>query len=290
METIELWPLSQGEIDGGGDGFVDHIFDVGSDLRHTTDEDRGSYVERLVRGGFPEAVARTGNRRSRFFDSYISDLINRDVMQLSALDKLPQIQALINMTAQRSGQLMVPANLAKQLGVTQQTVSRHLQLLEEVFLVKHIPAWTRRISARATSTKKAAMVDSGIATHVLGLDSRALRRISNPLGPLLEGFVTMEIARQLTWSATRAQLFHYRTKDQVEVDIVLETPRGQVVAFEVKASSTVRREDFAGLRHLAERVGDDFLVGGVLHTGRETLSFGPNLLAIPIAAIWEMPA
>jgi predicted AAA+ superfamily ATPase len=91
----------------------------------------------------------------------------------------------------------------------------------------------------------------------------------------------MEIARQLTWSQERAELFHYRTKDKVEVDIVLENRRGEVVAMEVKASATVRGEDFRGLRHLADRLGDDLIAGIVLYTGPETLSFGSRLLAMP---------
>jgi len=74
----------------------------------------------------------------------------------------------------------------------------------------------------------------------------------------------------------------------VEVDLVLENRRGQVIAIEVKASSTVKGEDFRGLRHLADRLGDDLLAGIVLYTGQQTLPFGPRFRAMPIAAIWEV--
>src|SRR5437867_1450180 len=104
---------------------------------------------------------------------------------------------------------------------------------------------------------------------------------------MLEGFVAMEVARQLIWVQTRAELYHYRTKDKVEVDIVLEDRRGRVVAVEVKASSTVRSEDFAGLRHLADRLGGDLLAGIVLYTGPQTLPFGPRPRAMPISALWN---
>jgi uncharacterized protein len=97
----------------------------------------------------------------------------------------------------------------------------------------------------------------------------------------------MEIARQLTWSEQRAEMYHYHTKDNVEVDLILENRRGQVVAIEVKAGSTVRAEDFRGLRHLAARLGDDLLVGIVLYTGRQTLPFGPHFRAIPLSVLWE---
>lgn len=288
METIELWPLSQGEIDGAPDGFVDAAFTQGPRLKHISAETRDGYIDRILRGGFPESIARAAKRRSRFFESYLADLVNREVRQIARIEHVPQMETLIQLLAARSGQLLVPSSLASELGISRDTVNNYLCLLEEVFLIKRIPAWLRNITTRATATQKVAMVDSGIAADLLNQDAHALRKPGSPLGALLEGFVTMEIARQLTWSSQRARLFHYRTKDKVEVDIVLENRRREVVAIEVKASSTVRSEDFRGLRHLADRLGDDFIAGFVAYTGPETLAFGPKLRTIPISAIWEV--
>jgi hypothetical protein len=130
----------------------------------------------------------------------------------------------------------MPHKLAGELGITGPTVARYVGLLEEVFLVKRLPAWSRNLSSRAVSAPKVAMVDSGIAANLLGQNPRRLARPESPLGGLLEGFVAMELARQLEWSSTRAELFHYRTRDGVEVDLVLEEIR-EVVAMDVKASS-----------------------------------------------------
>jgi predicted AAA+ superfamily ATPase len=287
IETVELWPLAQGEIDDQPDGFIDAIFESGPELSHTSRETRAGYVDRIVRGGFPEAVARTGARRERFLDSYVADLINRDVVQLSEIERGAEMRSLTRLLAARSGQLLVPGALGTKLGLPQPTVTRYIGLLEEVFLIKRIPAWSRNLGSRAVGTVKVAMVDSAIAANLLDLDAGSLRQPAGPLGPLLESFVTMEVARQLTWSRQRAELYHYRTKDKVEVDIVLENRRGQVVAIDVKAGSTVRAEDFRGLRHLADRIGDDLLVGVILYTGQQTLPFGPRLRAIPISALWQ---
>ncbi len=287
METVELWPFSQGELQELPDGFVDAIFEVGPQLGHTSEETRSGYIERVVRGGFPEAIARSGSRRERFLDSYVADIVNRDVIQLSEIQRGAEMRALTRLVAARSGQLLVPGSLASELGLTQPTVKHYLALLEEVFLIKRIPAWSRNLSTRAVGTPKVAMTDSGIAANLLGLDAGSLRQPASPLGPLLEGFVAMELARQLTWSRQRPEMFHYRTRDGVEVDIVLENRRGQVVAIDVKAGSTVRADDFRGLRHLADRLGDSLVVGAVLYTGRETLPFGPRFRAIPISALWE---
>lgn len=287
METIELWPLSQGEIDSTGDHFVEDIFEAGPELTVTASLTRDDYVERVVRGGFPEAVARQGQRRAAFFDNYVADIINRDVALLSEIERVPQMRALVRMLAARSGQLLVPGNLGNELRLPQSTVERYLRLLEEVFLIKRVPAWSRNLSSRAVMSSKVAMVDSGVAASLLGQDARSLRRIGAPLGGLLEGFVAMEVARQITWSRNRVDLYHYRTKDQVEVDLVLEDRSGRVVAIDVKASSTVRPEDFRGIDHLASRLGDQLLVGIVLYTGEHTLSFGPHKRALPIAALWS---
>ncbi len=287
-ETIELWPLAQGEIDGASDGFVDTVFDQGDALAHESAVTRQEYAERIVRGGFPEALARTNpRRRERFFDSYLGDLVARDVSQLSEIERTAEMRALIRLLAARSGQLLVANAVGSEARLPASTVHRYLALLEEVFLIKRIPAWSRNVSTRAIGTPKLAFVDSGIAANLVGADVRSLLRPGGPFGPLLEGFVLMELARQLTWSRQRAELFHYRTKDKVEVDAVLENRQGQVVGIEIKASSTVAAGDFRGLRHLAGRIGGDFIAGIVFYTGAQTLPFGPRLRAVPVSALWQ---
>lgn len=288
METIELWPLSQGEIDGSPDGFIDAVFSRGPELEVTSGLSKADYVDRLVRGGFPEAVAREGRRRERFFDSYVDTLIERDVMELAEIQRLPQMRALVRLLAARSGQVLVPAHLGDELSLPQTTITRYLALLEEVFLIRRIPAWSSNLSKRATATPKLAFVDSGIAANVLGQTADHLLEIGAPLGGLLEAFASMEVARQLTWCTQRAELHHYRTRDQVEVDMVLENRQGDVVAVEVKASATVTAGDFAGIRHLDALLGDRLRLGVVLHTGGNTLPFGPKYRALPLSSLWTL--
>ena len=149
-ETSELWPFSQGEIDGAADGFVDAIFQAGDALAHTSTVSRAEYAERVVRGGFPEAIARTNaHRRERFFDSYVADLIAGDVTQLSEIERTAEMRALLRLLAARSGQLLVVNAMSSDAGLPARTLHRYLGLLEEVFLIKRIPAWSRSISARS---------------------------------------------------------------------------------------------------------------------------------------------
>jgi predicted AAA+ superfamily ATPase len=287
VETIELWPFSQGEIDRGPDGFIDALFTDPPGPRLSSELTKVDYAERVARGGFPEAVARVGRRRSTFLRNYVADLINREVTQVADIQRRPEFRALTRLLAAQSAGLLVPANLASTIGLSKTTVSKYLAVMHEVFLTKIIPAWSRGSVTRAIRTPKLAFVDSGVATQILGHDAHSLLRRDAPFGALLESFVAMELARQATWSDTEVELFHYRTKDKQEVDVVIEDTRRRVVGIEVKASSTVRGDDFRGLRHLAGRLGDDFLVGVVLYTGEATVSFGDRFKAMPVSAIWR---
>jgi predicted AAA+ superfamily ATPase len=287
METIELWPFSQGEIDGRPDRFVDAAFRHGPALSRSSELRRRDYLDRVVRGGYPEAVRRSPRRRAAFFDAYLTTLIERDVAELTMIQRRGQLRKLLALLAGRSGGLLVANSLAAQAGMSRSTVNRYLSLLDAVFLIKEIPAWSGGQTQRATGTPKVTFVDSGVACHLLGQDAARLGDVGGAAGPMLESFVLMELARQITWNDERVRLHHYRTRDGVEVDGVLEAADGRIVAVEVKAGATVRAENLAGLRHLAQRVGSRFVAGYVLYTGQQTLPFGDRLRALPVDALWH---
>src|SRR5262249_25748065 len=105
-------------------------------------------------------------------------------------------------------------------------------------------------------------------------------------GTMLESFVAMELLRKSDWANRPVQLFHYRDKQQREVDVVIERHDGDVVGIEVKASATPTAGDFAGLRYLRDKLGPRFKAGMVLHAGADTLPFGDRLAAVPVSGLW----
>ncbi len=290
-ETIELWPLSQGEIDSAADGFVDAAFVAGPGLElPPCDLRRPDYLARAMRGGYPEAVRRAAaRRRGRFFESYVTDLIARDVRQISDIERPADMRRLLGALAARMAGLAVAESIGRDLGVPRTTLKRYLDLLELVFMIRRIPAWSSNLVTRAVATPKLLMVDSGLGAHLIGFTAGRARDVNAPAGPLLENFALGEIARQIAWSDEPVRLYHYRDRDGVEVDGVLERASGEIVGVEVKAAETVRDDDFRGLRHLARRLGDRFIAGFVLYSGAESLPFGDRMRALPLAALWLAP-
>lgn len=286
METVELWPFSQGELEARVDRFVDAIFDEEPLFRDGTIA-RDELVERLTRGGFPEATRRDELRRAKFFEAYAHDLVERDVSQLSDVPRREVLHHLLRTAAGLPAQLLKIERLASDAGIPARSVERYLSLFEEVFLIKRLPAWSNRATTRAVRMRKLLFVDTGLCAHLQHRNLKRLLRDDSLLGPLLENFVLSELARQLGWSATSATLAHYRTRDGVEVDGVLESSDGRLVGVEVKGASTVRAEDFAGLRHLAAHAGDRFHQGVVFYTGQGAMPFGERMTAVPIEALWR---
>ncbi|MDX2013410.1 MAG: DUF4143 domain-containing protein [Myxococcaceae bacterium] len=176
--------------------------------------------------------------------------------------------------------------LASDLRLPASTVERYLGLLKEVFLIKRVPAWSSSTTPRSVQMRKLAFVDSGLCAHLLGRTSSRLESDDASLGPALETFVIGELLRQLEWSETPASLGHYRTRDGIGVDAVLEASDGRVIGGEVKSGETVRTDDFAPLKHLQQRIGDRFQLGIVFHTGRSARAFRERCVAVPIDALW----
>lgn len=288
MEVIELWPLSQGELERTEDRFIDAAFRHGTDIDHSSTLRRRDYLDRIVRGGFPEAVRRVPRRRTAFLDSYLSTLIERDVLELATIERRSDLHRLLALLAARAAGLLVPTTLAGQSGIPRTTLVRYLELLSAVFLIKSIPAWSSGLTQRAIGTPKLAFVDSGIACHLIGQDATRLAEPGGAAGAMMENFVLMELARQLTWSHERGRLYHYRTKDKLEVDALIETADGRVIGIEVKAGATVRSEDLTGMRHLAAHLQDRFVAGFVFYTGQQTLPFGEKIRALPVDALWQL--
>ncbi|MBI4700192.1 MAG: ATP-binding protein [Deltaproteobacteria bacterium] len=291
MEVLTLWPFSQGELAGRREGFIDALFAAAKPDLGATGEARADLVERALRGGFPEAVARGDlERRRAWFRSYVTTMLDRDVRHLANIEGLTDLPRLLTLLAARSASLLNVAELSRSMGLPHTTLTRYLALLERAFLVRRVPAWAGSRARRVVKMPRVWFPDTGLLGHLAGLTSARLADDPTAVGPLVETFVASELAKQLGWSRTRAEILHFRTHAGREVDIVLEADDGRLAGIEVKAAATVGAADFKGLGALREAAGKRFHRGVVLYAGREALPFAADLWALPVNAIWQLGA
>jgi predicted AAA+ superfamily ATPase len=287
MELIDLHPLSQGELAGRREGFVDELFNGGAGVRMSGSLRKREYLDRAVVGGFPEAVARSDHtRRVRWFAAYIRTLLQRDIRDLMDIERGRDLGRLLRLLAARTATVLNIAGLSRDIELPQATLRRYLDLLEMTFIIARIPAWSNNLTKRVVRAPKLVFADTGVTAHLLGATTDGLMLPTGNSGQILEAFVVSELRKQLTWARTQAGLYHYRSRDGVEVDAVIEASDGRVACVEVKAAATVRESDFRGLRQLAELAGTTFVGGVLLYTGTEPLSFGGNQWALPLSSLW----
>jgi len=287
IEILTLWPFSQGERAQRHETLIDVLFNNSLTRLKPGKLSWRDLIDRMLAGGYPEASSRTSlARRRAWFDSYITTILQRDVRDMANIERLSELPKLLRMLATRAGTLLNFAELSRSLSIPQTTLKRYMALLEATFLVQLLPAWTTNLSKRLMKSPKIMLSDTGLLGAQLGLDTERLGEDTSLTGRVLENFIMMEIRKQLTWSSVKAEMYHFRSHTQQEVDLLLEDTSGRVVGVEVKAAASVDAKDFHGLKHLSELAGDQFVRGVVLYRGSEIVPFGKHLHAIPIRALW----
>jgi hypothetical protein len=286
MEIVSLLPLAQAEIRGQKPGFLEAAFRgrmIGpGELRI------GKHlVEAVLTGGYPEMLKRKRpDRRLAWARDYVRAIVERDVRDIAEVERLDRMPRLLQVLARYSGQLTNFTQLGGQIGFDDKTTRRYVGILEQLFMVRRLQPWFRNELRRLVKTPKLHFLDSGLLAALLGVTPERVAADRAVFGRLLETFVFAEILKQASWLRRSCAIFHYRDKDQDEVDLVLEDTAGAVVAIEVKAAATVMAADFKGLRKLADACGSAFQAGIVLYDGETAVPFGRRLFAAPVSCLW----
>lgn len=288
---VEVWPFTQGEISGIPDRFVDQVL-TGPEAFATyqpSGVSRRDLLKRICVGGYPEVQRLPTRDRSGWFRDYVMTTIQRDVVQVSGIRKVPELTQLLRLFAARTGCELVMQSVVDDAPLERQAVYDHRAWLETIYLITTLPAWSRNLTRRVKRRPKIFLTDPGLAAWLLGKTQAALEDPTDPAtGQLVETFVFAELRRQLTWAEADATMFHWQDRAGAEVDIILEATDGRVVGIEVKSGQTPKPEWFRWLAQMRDTIGDKFKVGVALYAGDQVLPFGDRLLAVPISALWEL--
>ncbi len=295
LHLMAILPLSQGEVDGTRETFLHDLIHAPEELLESTPPSeattRAEYVERIVAGGMPLALQRTGAARDRWFDDYVRQSVERDALDIQEIHNRDALALLLQRFAGQSAQVLNIAKLGDDLGIARTTIDGYARLLEDLFLIWRLPTWGRGAIQRTGAHPKVHLLDTGLAARLLHLSEARLGALEpaalTALGHLLETFVVNEIAKQASWSERPIRMGHWRTHDGYEVDLVLEDDDGAITAIGVKAGERASIDDARGLRRLRDVLGDRFRTGIVLTTGQYVLRLDDRIAAVPIDALWR---
>lgn len=290
MEILTLWPFSQAELEEADELALTELLLSSQRPKGLLPVEREDLADRIVRGGFPEAIERNDKRRrDQWFLGYLTTLLERDVRAMVDISRLEEMPTMLTAVALRSRGHLNKSALSQELGIPVSSIDRYLVLLERIYLVRRLPGWHYRLGPRLVKSPKLLLCDSGLLCNLLRWDKERLLSDPTSFGLALEGFVGMELAKAVDLDPGDPRLLHYRTSKGVEIDFVLEAADGRVAAIEVKASGTVGAADFRRFDRLRDTLGSRFVRGVVFYTGEHVLPFGDRLEAWPVSTLWAAP-
>lgn len=289
VEIVQLQPLTEAEKARKPGCFLSDFLNDGFKpcLRLKSVPSKPALEDRLVAGGYPEALARPPDRARQWHRQYLRSLIERDVKEVARIRGANELGRLVKLLALRTGQLLNVSNLACDTGLHRETIEHYIAVLERIFLVRRLPAWHSNASRRLLKSPKIHFLDSGLAATLVNLTPGNWNDDRDRMGHLLESFALQQLVAQAAWSDPDLNFWHYRDKDQVEVDIVITRGR-ETWGVEVKASVSLGSDAGRGLARLGDQCGKDFVRGIILYNGQDIIPIrDKRILAVPLSELWK---
>lgn len=226
------------------------------------------------RGGYPTPAHELTEPEARalWFTGYTQTYLERDLRDLANVASVVDFRRLMRAACLRLGNLVNQAELGRDIGLSQPTVHRHLDLLEVSHQLVRLPAFARNRTKRLVKTPKAYWTDSGLALHLAGE--------ADPRGAHLENVVLGDL---LAWRGLQTEagdVSYWRTATNEEVDFVIEQGN-RLLPVEVKATPRPRLADARALQSFRAEYAGQTRAGLLLHTGRETSWMADGVLAVP---------
>ncbi len=286
--TLRLRGLSQGEVEGHKEDFVASVARGQYPPDFKTTWSREAYISAIEVGGYPEVRQLNPRMRAIWIDSYIERVLTRDAITLPSGSNTARLRAILSLVAANQAGELVKARYADKAGIPTNTITSYLDVLNDLFLVEELPSWSTNLTKRAIARPKIFVADSAIAMRLNRLTAQHLAPLTaDSIGPLFEAFVASELLKQSSWTEQPFQLFHFRDRNGLEVDLLAELEDGRVIAFEIKASSSYRASQFTGLAALRDKLGDRLIAGFVLGMSDVRYRFADRLYGLPAAALWQ---
>jgi predicted AAA+ superfamily ATPase len=289
MASFNLYPLSYTEINNKDINIIDKLFSDDFNIIEIDETlSKEDFVNAVVNGGYPEVYNIPQKAKQAWFEFYIKSRITSDIATIENIDieKVIHLETLLKLLASQVASLVNYNNIANTIGVADKTVKKYIKLLEALYIIELVPAYYNNRLKRLIKSPKVHFIDSGLASYLLDASVESLMLGKNEyLGNLVETFVYSELIKHASYSEERVKIYHYRDQKQKEVDFVIESHSGDIVAIEVKSGSNLKKEHFKGLVALANTIKNKSFKGIILYSGDKILPYKIDdyqLWAIPI--------
>lgn len=286
--VLELWPLMLSEMSSDSpqsikEPLLSRIIKSGVDaaLREAPGiiegpeaSDVRSCEQHLLRwGGMPELLGLSENDRVQWLRSYERLYLERDLADLARIADLEPFRKFQKLAALRTGGLLNYSELARDTGVSVDTSRRYIEYLSLSYQTILLQPWRTNITSTMVKSPKLYWVDNGLMKQTGGTGDALT-------GGLFENYVVSEIWKWCSTVAEDAGIYFYRTRSGMEVDVLLETPRG-LIGMEIKLRERVTRSDMTGLEKLAEVCKDKWCGGIVVYFGNRIEQQSKTVWAVP---------
>jgi predicted AAA+ superfamily ATPase len=276
---LALWPMTRREQRGLGtagiwSAILESPHDRWADLVAAEKQPRELWRDLALRGGYPVPAhdLHTADQRALWFTGYEKTYLERDVQDLVSVTSIVDFRRLIRAACLRIGGLVNQTEIARDVGLSQPTVHRHLDALEASYQLVRVHAFAPNRTKRLIKSPKLYWADTGLALHLAGE--------REPRGAHFENLVLSDLLAWKSSVADEPEVLHWRAASGEEVDFVLEW-QGRLLPIEVKASAKPRLDDARGISSFRAEYGKKALPGLVVHDGDEIRWLSNDALAVP---------
>ena len=254
--------------------------------------DIDGYVSLALRDAFPELAYRdrTPQGRETWLSGYLDDLLTRDAATVDHRKDPVRLRRYFETVALNIAGIPTDLSLYEAAGVNAKTAASYDRLLESLYVVEQVPAWSSNRLTSLVQARKRYVVDPALAAAATRMTPGAVLRDVDMLGRIFDAFGLAQLRPEAALMYPRPRIRHLRTRaGRQEVDLVVELAAGRVVGLEFKAGAAPNARDARHLRWLADEIGTDFAAGAVIHSGSQVYPLAERVWAIPMCALWARP-
>ena len=284
MSVLTLYPFCVNEYIETDISLTNKLFNEDLTIKKYDNYDILKIIKNAT---YPEIALDESIDRTKWFDSYLTTILNRDINTLSDLKTSDYMVTLLSILSMRTGSLLNNTEIAKETGIDYRTYEKMLAFAINSFMVFKIKPWAKlnRLNKRFVKSPKLYFTDCNFLSYLMKRSLDEMYQNDKIIfGHIFENFVASELVK--CSKQNNIELSHYRTLSGKEADFVLENEQGEIVGLEVKLSTSVNKKYISGLIELKETVGEKFKKGIVLYTGNEIVPLSNKIWAVPVCYFW----